>query len=66
MSGAFHPYRCVRSGVVAVEHPSVLDPDGRLVVFDAGSHLHLARRRPWLRDHLDVIMNAVSEARAPG
>jgi hypothetical protein len=60
MWGAFHPHWCVRSRVMAAEHPSVLDPDGRLVVFDAGSHLHLARRRPWLLDHLDVIMNAVA------
>jgi hypothetical protein len=33
---------------MAVEHPHATDPDGRVVVFDAGSSLHLARRRPWL------------------
>ncbi|MGH2954921.1 MAG: hypothetical protein ACRDK9_13085 [Solirubrobacterales bacterium] len=36
------------------------DPDGRTVVFDAGSHLHLARRRPWLLEHIDVILEAVA------
>ena len=36
------------------------DPDGRDVVFDAGSHLHLAEgRRPWLLDHLDVMLGAI-------
>jgi hypothetical protein len=41
------------------EFPSATDPDGRFVVFDAGSRLHLAHRRPWLLDHVDVIMGAV-------
>lgn len=36
------------------------DPDGRVVVFDAGSHLHLARRRPWLLDHVDAILETVA------
>jgi len=36
-------------------------PEGRLVVFDAWSHLHLAQRRPWLLDHLDAILATVSE-----
>jgi hypothetical protein len=45
---------------VADEHPSATDPDGRLVVFDAGSRLHLARRRPWLLDHVHVIMGAIA------
>ena len=36
------------------------DPDGRDVVFDAGSHLHLAEGlRSWLLDHVDTILNAV-------
>jgi hypothetical protein len=30
------------------------------VVFDAGSHLHLARRRPWLLDHVDAIMGTIA------
>lgn len=37
------------------------DPDGREVVFDAGSHLHLALgKRDWLLDELELIMGAVS------
>lgn len=36
------------------------DPDGRRVVFDAGSHLHLAEgRRSWLLDHVEAIVTAV-------
>jgi hypothetical protein len=36
------------------------DPDGRDVVFDAGSHLHLAEgRRTWLLEHVDIILGAV-------
>jgi hypothetical protein len=36
------------------------DPDGREVVFDAGSHLHLAEaQRTWLLDHVDVILASV-------
>jgi hypothetical protein len=39
----------------------VSDPDGRLVVFDAGSHLHLAEgRRSWLLDHVETILSAVA------
>jgi hypothetical protein len=45
---------------VAAEHPHATDPDGRLVVFDAGSRLHLALRRPWLLDHIDVILGAIA------
>jgi hypothetical protein len=36
--------------------------DGRRVVFDEGSYLHLARRRPALLDHLGSILATV---RAP-
>jgi hypothetical protein len=40
---------------------SVIDPDGRRVVFDAGSHLHLAQgRRPWPLDHLETILTMVA------
>jgi hypothetical protein len=40
--------------------PTVRDPDGRLVVFDAGSHLHLVRRlRGPLLDRVDEILDAV-------
>jgi hypothetical protein len=45
---------------VSTVSQQTVDPDGRLVVFDAGSHLHLARRRPWLLDHIDVIMGAIA------
>jgi len=37
-----------------------IDPNGRVVVFDAGSHLHLAKRRPWLLDHVDAILTTVA------
>lgn len=42
------------------DNPNATDPDGRLVVFDADSHVHLARRRPWLLDHLEVIMGTIA------
>ncbi|HEY5194213.1 MAG TPA: hypothetical protein VIJ39_10135 [Solirubrobacteraceae bacterium] len=34
--------------------------DGRVVVFDAGSHLHLALGRPWLLDHVETILGTVA------
>ena len=38
----------------------VTDPDGREVVFDASSHLHLAEgTRSWLLDHVDLILDAI-------
>lgn len=38
----------------------VTDPDGRAVVFDASSHVHLAEgHRDWLLDHIDEILIAV-------
>lgn len=37
----------------------VTDPDGRDVVFDAGLHLHLARRRPRLLSYVDVILGTI-------
>lgn len=38
-----------------------IDPDGRRVVFDASSHLHLARGpRAWLLDHIEMILAVVS------
>lgn len=45
---------------MSLEHPRTTDPDGRLVVFDAGARLHLSLRRPWLLDHIDVIMETVA------
>ncbi len=40
--------------------PQTIDPDGRRVVFDAGSHLHLAAKRPWLLDEIDTILDTVA------
>ena len=31
-------------------------PDGRLVIFDRTTRVHLAARRPWLLDHVDAII----------
>jgi hypothetical protein len=46
---------------VTAESHETTDPDGRTVVFDATSHLHLvAGRRAWLLDDLDLILGAVS------
>ena len=40
---------------------TVADPDGREVVFDAGSHLHLVRRmRSELLNQVDEILAAVA------
>jgi hypothetical protein len=49
--------------VAAVEgqEQSAIDPDGRRVVFDAGSHLHLAEgRRSWLLNHVETILATVA------
>jgi hypothetical protein len=36
------------------------DPNGRDVVFDAGSHLHLAEgERDWLLDHVDAVIGVI-------
>jgi hypothetical protein len=38
-----------------------VDPDGREVVFDAGSYLHLAQgRRGWLLDDLAAVLGTVA------
>lgn len=38
----------------------VYDPDGREVVFDYGTWLHLAiGDRPWLLDHIEILLAAV-------
>jgi hypothetical protein len=43
------------------EEQSVVDPDGRLVVFDVGSHLHMADGgRSWLLDHVKTILETVA------
>jgi hypothetical protein len=41
-------------------HHSTRDPDGRLVVFDAGTRLHLALGRPELMDETDLILGTVA------
>lgn len=46
---------------MAYDPPSTIDPDGRRVVFDAGSHLHLAAKRPWLLDEIDTILDTVAD-----
>jgi hypothetical protein len=40
--------------------PSTTDPDGRLVVFDAGTRQHLALGRPELMDEVDLILGTVA------
>jgi hypothetical protein len=45
---------------MAYKPPHTVDPDGRAVVFDAGSHLHLALGRPWMLDHLDTILATIA------
>jgi hypothetical protein len=45
---------------MAYDPPSTVDPDGRRVVFDAGSHLHLAAKRGWLLDDIDAILETVA------
>ena len=37
-----------------------MDPDGRAVVVDAGSYLHVARRRPALLEHLDAVLATIA------
>src|ERR1700685_716977 len=48
------PSQSVRIVATVEDHEQrALDPEGRRVVFDAGSHLHLAEgRRSWLLDHI--------------
>lgn len=45
---------------MALDHPSVLDPDGRLVVFDAGTRLHLALGRPKLANEIDLVLGTIA------
>jgi hypothetical protein len=45
---------------MALDHPSTFDPDGRLVVFDIGTRLHLALSRPELVDEFDLILGTVA------
>lgn len=45
---------------MACEPPTTIDPDGRFVVFDTGTRLHLALGRPKLADEADLILGAVA------
>ncbi len=40
--------------------PSTLDPDGREVVFDAGTRLHLALGRPKLAEEVELVLGVVA------
>jgi hypothetical protein len=52
----------VRIVVTVEDHEqSAIAPEGRRVVFDAGSHLHLAEgRRSWLLDHVETILATIA------
>ena len=45
---------------MAHHHPSTRDPEGRRVVFDAGTRLHLALGRPELMEEIDLILGTVA------
>lgn len=46
---------------MASQEQTVADPDDRRVVFDAGSHLHLAEgRRSWLLNHVEAILSTIA------
>ncbi|MHB1539459.1 MAG: hypothetical protein ACYCUM_14650 [Solirubrobacteraceae bacterium] len=42
------------------QHPTTKDPDGRTVVFDAGTQQHLALGRPELMDEVELILGTVA------
>jgi hypothetical protein len=42
-----------------LESHRVEDPDGRLVVFDAGTRLHLALGRPMLMNEVELVLGVV-------
>jgi hypothetical protein len=45
---------------VVSDDPRTTDPEGRVVVFDAGTRLHLALGRPDLADEVDLILGTVA------
>ena len=45
---------------MATPHPTTLDPDGRVVAFDAGTVLHLALGRPDFVDEVELILGIVA------
>jgi hypothetical protein len=46
------------------DDPRTTDPDGRIVIFDTGTRLHLALGRPDLMDEADLILGVVAPAQA--
>jgi hypothetical protein len=44
---------------MGAESRSVLDPDGREVVFDSGTELHLALNHSWSLSIVDLILQTV-------
>lgn len=44
---------------MGAERHLVIDPDGREVVFDAGTELHLALNHPWSLSIVDLILQTV-------
>lgn len=50
---------------MAENDPSTTDPDGRLVVFDAGTRLHLSLGRPELVDEHELILGTVAHPETP-
>lgn len=40
--------------------PETIDPDGRRVVFDSGTRLHLALGRPKLMNEVDLVLGVVA------
>jgi hypothetical protein len=51
---------CVGGLIAPLQRASTTDPDGRLVVFDAGTRLHLVLGRPELADEHDLILGTVA------
>ncbi|MGH2910894.1 MAG: hypothetical protein ACRDJ3_00290 [Solirubrobacteraceae bacterium] len=45
---------------MAQDHPNTPDPDGRVVMFDSGTRLHLALGRPDLKDEADLILGTIA------
>jgi hypothetical protein len=55
------PSQVIRSVfAMASEHPNTVDPDGRVVIFDASTRLHLALGRPKLVGEVDLILGTVA------
>lgn len=50
----------VASRPVRDPDPQTFDPDGRRVVFDAGTRLHLALGRPKLMNEVELVLGVVA------